>query len=241
MPGGASRSGVAEARAGRELRQLQSRLLARYDGRDWWPARSRLEVMAGAILVQRSTWPLAAAAVARLRHARLLQVERLRRVTGARLVRLLQPCGPPQRKARSLQALASFVGEQGGLARLAGQPTDELRQALLGVHGIGPETADVILLYAFRRPLFVADGYALRLLQRSGWLSRAALRPRYAEVREAATRMLDQDAEACAALHAAIVEHGKETCRPRPRCVRCFLARHCATGREATGSRRPGR
>lgn len=224
-----------------ELRGLSAALAQRYDSAGWWPARTRFEMMVGAILTQRTRWERAAAAARRLRRAGLLSPARLQQESAARLAALLRPCGDHRTKARRLRALAVFVTEHGGLPSLARRPTPTLRDALLEVPGIGPETADAILLYAFRRAVFVVDAYALRLFGRYGWLSRARLPPRYAPVHCAVNRVFGDDHRALAALHAVLVEHGKALCRARPRCADCFLGDRCRTGRRLSRRKLPGR
>ena len=232
---------MTETGAGRELSRLYAALAGRYDHTGWWPARTRFEMMVGAILTQRTRWEHAAAAAGRLRRAGLLVAPRLQAEPAASVAALVRPCGDHRTKARRLRALACFIVRGGGLPRLASWPTPRLRAALQLVPGIGPETADAILLYAFRRPVFVADAYALRLLARAGWLDRAGLPARYAPVHRAVGDAFGDDPAALAALHALIVEHGKALCRARPRCGDCFLSAACATGRQITGRRRPGR
>lgn len=234
------RAGAADRALERELRRLLAALRRRYDHRGWWPARSRFEMMAGAILTQRARWDSAAAAVARLRRNRLLRHDRLMAAGPERVAALVRGCGDHRTKARRLRALCLLLERNGGPAGLAAMPTTGLRQLLLSVEGIGPETADVILLYAFRRPAFVADAYALRFLERMGLLRRARLRARYDAVHCFVTQFFG--ARALADLHAVIVEHGKALCGPRPRCGDCFLARNCDCGRGLTpGSRRAAR
>jgi endonuclease-3 related protein len=214
----------------------------RYDHGAWWPARTRVEMMAGAILTQRTRWESAAAAARRLRREHLLRHDRLAAAPTARVAALIRPCGDHRTKARRLAALARFLRRHGGPAALASRRTPVLREALLSVPGVGPETADVILLYAYRRPVFVADAYAIRFLGRVGFLRRARLAPRYATVHARVTQLLAGSATELADLHAVVVEHGKALCGPKPQCGRCFLAPACDHGRRFTGrSRRTGR
>jgi endonuclease-3 related protein len=199
-------------------------------------------MMAGAILTQRARWESAAAAARRLGSKRLLRHDRLAAARTGHIAALIRPCGDHRAKARRLVTLARFLHRHGGPAALAGWQTPVLREALLSVHGIGPETADVILLYAYRRPVFVADAYALKLLGRVGFLRRTRLAPRYAPVHARVTQLLAGSATELADLHAVIVEHGKELCGSKPRCERCFLAPVCDYGRRITErSRRTGR
>lgn len=224
-----SRPGASAAEPAllRELRCLLAAMRRRYDHGAWWPARTRFEMMAGAILTQRTRWESAASAARRLGRAGLLRADRLAAAGTARVSAIVRPCGNHRAKGRRLVALARFLVREGGPGVLAAWPTPQLRRSLMSVHGIGPETADAILLYAYRRPVFVADAYALRFLSRVGALRRAGLAPRYAPVHERITQLLDGRAQDLADLHAVIVEHGKERCGARPRCADCFLARSC--------------
>lgn len=230
-----------------DLEWLLATLLAHYGPQQWWPARTRLEVMAGAILTQRTQWPVAAAATSRLRRARWLSWPRFTEAGQATLASLIQPCGGHHSKARRLAALGRYLRRAGGPAALARLDTIALRHELLAVHGVGPETADAILLYAYARPVFVADAYAIRLLSRFGWLTRHRVRARYASVHERVTASMSGRVDELGEFHALIVAHGKAHCRARPRCAGCPVAQRCATGiaaagaGKATGSRTRGR
>lgn len=214
----------------------------RYDHGAWWPARTRFEMMAGAILTQRTRWESAAAAARRLGRNRLLRHDRLAAVRTDRIASLIRPCGDHRTKARRVAALARWLRRRGGPGALVSTPTPALRSSLLAVHGIGAETADVILLYAYRRPVFVADAYALRFLARVGFLRRARLGARYEPVHRRITQLFAGRTQDLADLHAVIVEHGKEVCGARPRCGDCFLAQACDYGRRfRAGSRVTGR
>lgn len=225
-----------ELEAARELRRLLGVLRSHYDSRSWWPARTRFEMMAGAVLTQRTRWESAAAAARRLRRSKFLNAANMCRLEPAAIAACIRPCGNHDTKAARLLALARFVERHGGPAALARWPTGPLRQGLMTVPGIGPETADAILLYAFDRPVFVADAYALRWMTRIGWLRRAGIAARYEAVHRCVTAIFEKRDE-LAALHAVIVEHGKALCRAKPRCEACFLAQDCDAGDRLTGSR----
>lgn len=235
---GLPRAAAADAALARELRRLLAAMRRRYDHGAWWPARTRFEMMAGAILTQRTRWEAAAAAARRLARSRLLRHDRLAAARPGRVAQLIRPCGDHRSKARRLLTLARFLVRHGGPAALDSWETTVLRQALLSLHGVGPETADAILLYAYRRPVFVADAYAMRFLGRVGFLRRARLPARYGAVHGRALRLLEGRTQELADLHAVIVEHGKALCGSRPRCASCFLVRDCDYGRRFTpGSR----
>jgi len=134
----------------------------------WWPAHSRFEVIVGAYLTQNTAWTNVEKALANLRAARLLSVRAIRRTSQAQLERLIRPAGYFRQKAKRLKLFVAFLDDryQGSLARLFARPTEQLREELLNLHGIGPETADSILLYAGNHPVFVVDAYTRRILSR---------------------------------------------------------------------------
>jgi endonuclease-3 related protein len=146
-------------------------LLRAYGPQGWWPADGAWEMAVGAILTQRVAWRNAETAIQRLRQSGLLSAKCLDRAPVEAIAEAVRPALFYNAKAAKLKALAhAVVAEWGGdLFGLLAQPTDALRYALLGIHGIGSETADVILLYAAKRPAFIADRYALRLFERLGW------------------------------------------------------------------------
>jgi endonuclease-3 related protein len=213
-------------------------LLRRYGPQRWWPAESPFEVMAGAVLVQHAAWSGAERAVAALRKRRLLDPRRLLAVSPARLAALVRPAGSPGVKTRRLRALSAWL-----LAKAPGTPS---RDELLSVHGIGEETADAILLYAYGRPEFVADAYARRVLARHGLAPEGA---GYAAAKSVFERALPRDAGLFNEYHALLVAVGREHCRTEARCAGCplerFLGKEKAPGLPAGGlkldlSARPG-
>lgn len=209
---------------------IYHRLLAHYGPQHWWPTitGSRWEVMLGAVLVQRTTWRNADRALKNLLSALgpagLSDPAALLSAPDGRLVELLRPAGHFNRKPRTLKLLAQLVLDLGGADALSTSPESAtaLRVRLLGTWGIGPETADAILLYALGRTVFVADAYALRLGARWGVLAADAS---YAEVQGAFSENLPQDVGLFNEYHALIVEHGKQLCRPVPLCDLCPLNR----------------
>lgn len=214
------RHASAEARALRLYFETLDRALG---PQRWWPARTRLEVIVGAILTQNTSWTNVERAVANLRRAKLLSVSALTRVPPARLAACVRPSGYFRQKAAKLKAFLEFLrrGYAGSLARMFRAPTEELRTALLGVHGIGPETADSILLYAGERPVFVVDAYTRRILLRHALI---AEKEGYEEVRARFEQGLPADPRLFNQYHALLVQVGKRWCRPREaRCAACPL------------------
>ena len=189
----------------------------------WWPGRTRFEVIVGAILVQNTSWANAALAIGNLRRERLLTPAAMEGVAFLRLARLVRSSGYFRQKAKKLKAFVKFLREecQGSLTRMFRAPTDVLREQLLGVHGIGPETADAILLYAGEHPVFVVDAYARRMLEHHGLAEAGAC---YEELRQLFENALPRDPALYNEFHALIVHAGKNFCRARnARCDECAL------------------
>lgn len=197
-----------------------------YGPQHWWPGETVFEVMAGAVLTQNTNWRNASLAIANLAHEERLSPERLLRTDLAKLETLLKPSGYFRIKAQRLRNLCEWIIASGGLTQLSGQPTPALRQSLLQISGVGPETADAILLYAFERAVFVVDAYTFRLFKRLGLLDDNRLS--YEALRALLEGELGEDVPLFNEYHALIVIHCKETCRPKPRCDECALAAQCA-------------
>ena len=155
----------------------------------WWPAQSRFEVIVGAYLTQNTAWTNVELALKELRRARALHVAGIRRTSIADLEKMIRSAGYFRQKARSLKNFVEFLDASygGSLTRMFAQPTEKLREELLSLRGVGPETADSILLYAGNHPLFVVDTYTRRLLDRHGILPAKA---KYDEVRQLFERAL---------------------------------------------------
>ncbi|MBM3317225.1 MAG: endonuclease III domain-containing protein [Candidatus Eisenbacteria bacterium] len=198
-------------------------LHARHGRLGWWPGRTRLEIVAGAILTQNTAWANAAKAVGNLRSAGWLRLPGLRAAGEDRIAAAVRPSGYYRQKARKLKAFVALLDRDfgGSLRRMALTPTGELRQALLATWGIGPETADSILLYAFGRPVFVVDAYTLRVASRHGWVPEGT---GYDALQAYFAARLPADAALLNDYHAQMVWVGKHHCRPRPRCAGCPLA-----------------
>lgn len=161
---------------------------------DWWPAQSRFEVIVGAYFTQNTAWTNVEKAMASLRSARVLSLKGIRETALAELEELIRPSGYFRQKARRLKTFVDFLDRQysGSLARLFSRPTAELREQLLGLNGVGPETADSILLYAGNHPVFVVDAYTRLILARHEVLGEEAS---YEEIRELFERSLAHLAE----------------------------------------------
>lgn len=155
-----------------QIRAFYRTLFRTWGRQHWWPARTRFEVMVGAFLTQNTAWINVERALHRLRRAGVLSVEGIRRTPLRDLERLVRSSGYFRQKARRLKGLVAFLDERygGSLGRMFARPTGELREELLELEGVGPETADSILLYAGHHPVFVVDAYTRRILDRHGIL-----------------------------------------------------------------------
>jgi len=197
-------------------------LLERFGRQRWWPGRTRYEIAVGAVLTQHTAWVNAARAIAALRAHRLLTPARVAGLDVLELARVIRPAGTYRLKARRLQALTRWLLERlgGRWDRMRTMPLDPLRRSLLEIPGLGPETADAILLYAAGRPVFVADAYARRVLARHRLVASTA---GYEDVRHWLEAHLPSDPALFNEFHALLVAVGKTHCRAVPRCEACPL------------------
>ncbi len=204
------------------LSGIYRRLFERFGPQHWWPGETPFEVVVGAILTQNTNWANVEKAIRNLKEAGVLSPQGLRRIPEGRLAALIRPSGYFRVKAGRLKAFITFLHEicGGRLERLASIETGELRRRLLDVRGIGPETADSILLYGLDRPVFVVDAYTRRILYRHGIVPAEA---DYHEVQGIFQRALPGDLRLFNEYHALIVRLGKTYCRPRPDCGGCPL------------------
>jgi endonuclease III related protein len=205
-------------------------LLAHFGRQRWWPGDTPFEIMVGAVLTQNTSWSNVERAIARLKEHDRLSVAAVLELPAPELAELIRPAGYFNVKARRLQALCQFLAD----ADVADAPEmlarqddlDTLRTRLLGVHGVGEETADSILLYALELPSFVVDAYTRRIFSRLGMLTGAE---RYGEIRAAFQNGLPANTRLYNEYHALIVQLGKSACRPKPRCDACPLRLLCPT------------
>jgi endonuclease III related protein len=234
-----------------EITQYYTALFRHYGPQNWWPARSRFEVIVGAYLTQNTNWSNVEKAISNLRGARLLTVNAMRQAKLAKLEMLVRPSGYFRQKARKLKTFIAFLDQQysGSLTRMFSQPTEKLRAELLALNGVGPETADSILLYAGNHPVFVVDAYTRRVLQRHNIISAKA---GYEEIRSLVEHALSSASPASLQaqkpgadprhrsspmsralrselaqhyneLHALIVRVGNHYCRKTAKCNGCPL------------------
>jgi endonuclease-3 related protein len=213
------------------LDEYYNSLFTAFGPQHWWPGDTQFEVVVGAILTQNTSWTNVELAITNLKREGLLSPRALGRVPLRRLERLIRSSGYFRQKARKLKAFCEFLRTEygGSLRRMFQTPTIMLREKLLGVFGIGPETADSILLYAGEHAVFVVDAYAKRILTRHGWADEGM---KYDSVRWIFERQLPPDSKQFNEFHALIVAAGKRFCRPQePLCGQCPLGRYLEEGR----------
>jgi endonuclease-3 related protein len=204
------------------LHDVYRRLLTAFGPQHWWPGESPFEVMVGAILVQNTAWKNVERALQNLRDANLLAPGPLHDLPQAELEELLRPAGYYRIKSARLRHLLDFLLQRydGSLEAMFATDLATLRQELLSIHGVGPETADSILLYAAGRPTFVVDTYTKRVLARHGWIDFDA---DYNAVKDYFESQLEDDVALYNEFHALLVRVGHLHCRPTPRCAGCPL------------------
>lgn len=206
-------------------------LFTAFGPQQWWPAKTPFEVIVGAILTQNTAWTNVEKAIANLRAAGLVSPAGIEKTPLKRLEALVRSSGYYRQKARKLKAFCKFLRTEyrGSLARMFRTPTAPLREKLLSVFGIGPETADSILLYAGGHGVFVVDAYTKRLLVRHGW---AGEKTKYDEMRWMFERQFPGNAKRFNEFHALIVTTGKQFCRTQEAlCGQCPLGRYLEEGR----------
>ena len=226
-----NRKSKALARAGEPpLDAYYNSLLTAFGPQHWWPGKTPFEVIVGAILTQNTSWANVEPAIENLRKARLLTPRAIEKTSPQKIETLIRSSGYFRQKARKLKAFCAFLRYEygGSLKRMFAVPTAELRGKVLGVFGIGPETADSILLYAGGHPVFVVDAYTKRILARHGWTKEDA---KYDYVRWIFERRFPGDAARFNEFHALLVQTGKRYCRPKePACAECPLGRYLTAG-----------
>lgn len=205
------------------LTEVYRRLFEAFGPQHWWPGETPFEVIVGAILTQNTNWQNVERAIRNLRDADLLDPHALYEVSVEELEGLIQPAGYFRVKTRRLRSLLEFLIEQydGSLDAMFQTSLSELREQLLAVHGIGPETADSILLYAGALPSFVVDTYTHRILSRHGWID---FDTDYHQIQDYIQGELPQEVPLYNEYHALLVRLGKDFCRKtKPKCAECPL------------------
>lgn len=207
------------------------KLLGHYGPRQWWPADSPFEVAVGAILTQNTNWSNVEKAIANLKQAEALDCRTMSALPRPELERLIRPSGFFRQKAERLQLFSRYLATHYNckIEQLLQKPLEPLRRELLEQKGIGPETADSILLYAGGRPSFVIDAYTNRLFSRLGRLHGGES---YDQIRQLFMSTLPTDVQLYNDYHALIVIHAKTCCRKKPLCEACPLNSNCSCQQE---------
>ncbi len=215
--------GSKAAKTAEALTDIYNRLFDHYGPQHWWPGETPFEVIIGAILTQSTAWANVEKAIANLKASGLLDPISLDEIATAKLATLIRPSGYYNAKAVKLKACVERLNREhdGSLDNLFALDTGELRKELLSIHGIGPETADSILLYAAHRPVFVIDAYTKRIIGRLGL---APSSDSYEAFQQLFMENLPHDEGMFNEYHALLVRHGKDVCRKTPRCEGCCLA-----------------
>ena len=216
--------------------KIYKRLLEEFGPQAWWPAQTKFEVIVGAILTQNTNWGNVERAIKNLKAKNILTPQSLKTITLKKLAQHIRPAGYFNVKAKRLKNFMRFFFAEynGDLKKMAREETDELRKKLLSVNGIGPETADSILLYALDKPIFVIDAYTKRIFYRHGFVDHKA---DYTTVQNIFSDALKVDPKLYNEYHALIVRLGKDFCKTRPHCEICplnslhyslkYKCRHC--------------
>lgn len=209
------------------LLDIFDRLLRQFGPLSWWPAETPFEVCVGAILTQNTAWSNVEKAISALKDAALLNAEAMHRVEAAHLAELIRPSGYFNVKSQRIKEFVAWLHDRydGSLERMFAGDWRQVRDELLQVRGIGPETCDSILLYAGHKPTFVVDAYTRRLFHRLGLLPPDA---GYEQIRLLFMGSLAGDPALFNEYHALIVEQCKRFCRTRPLCAGCPLAACCS-------------
>lgn len=205
-----------------ELLAIYHTLLSFLGEQGWWPADTPFEVMVGAVLTQNTSWRNVERAIDNLKSEGVLTSLALGEIEEGRLAALIRPAGYYNVKAKRLKSLIEFLdmGYGGDLVRMFSEPLLCLRQKILAVHGIGPETADSILLYAGEKPIFVIDAYTKRILSRHGMINDGAS---YGDIQNLFMQSLPPDVALYQEYHALLVRLAKTFCKTTPNCAECPL------------------
>jgi len=209
-----------------QLTEVYRLLLDRYGPQHWWPADAPFEVIVGAILTQSAAWGNVEKAIFNLKGAGALTPVSLRKLPLDELAELIYPSGYYNAKALKIKSFVEHLGDahQDSLEDLFSLDVPSLRRELLTIHGIGPETADSIVLYAARKPIFVIDAYTRRILPRLGL---SPPRNDYSAFQELFMENLSTEEKLFNEYHALLVRHGKEVCKKAPLCDQCCLRGIC--------------
>jgi len=205
----------------KRINRVYNKLYRSFGRQNWWPAKTRFEVIVGAMLTQNTSWSNVEKAIHNLRRDKLLTLRSLSKAQIKDIASAIKPSGYFNIKAKRLKNLLNYIKEEynGSLAKMASKDTLSLREKLLSVNGVGPETADSILLYAFNKPVFVVDAYTKRIFSR---LNIVPANATYEEIQKIFLNNLDKSAPLYNEYHALIVKLGKDYChKSKPNCNQC--------------------
>jgi endonuclease-3 related protein len=211
-----------------ELLKIYNKLESHFGPQHWWPADTPFEVIVGAILTQNTSWKNVERAIENLKNKGVLDIEGINRIPQKQLETLLVPSGFYKIKTKRLKHFIDFLFEKydGDLNKLLSLGPDPLREELLGINGIGKETADSIILYAGDKPSFVVDAYTRRVFERLGVLQKNM---EYDEIKDYFEKKIPKDAKIYNEFHALIVVLAKDICKKKPICGKCPLSKNYCT------------
>ncbi len=206
----------------KKLLEIYKRLYRAFGPQYWWPGESPFEIAVGAILTQNTNWGNVEKAIENLKREKVLSAKSIHEIRVDKLASLIKPAGYFNVKAKRLKTFIGFLMNEhhGSMKRMKNEKMQTLRAKLLKVNGVGPETADSILLYALEKPVFVIDAYTKRVLSRHGIMEHE--KP-YEEFQELFHSSLKRDVKLFNEYHALFVRLGKTYCRKKPRCEKCPL------------------
>ncbi|MDO8281680.1 MAG: endonuclease III domain-containing protein [Thermodesulfovibrionia bacterium] len=204
------------------LKKIYRTLYKSFGPQNWWPGDTPFEIAVGAILTQNTSWGNVEKAISNIKRQKALTAKKLHEMPHEELASLIKPSGYFNVKAKRLKGFLSYLSSNygGSMAKMQKRGLPMLRKELLEVNGIGPETADSILLYALEKPTFVIDAYTKRVLQRHGIVKEDAT---YHEMQELFHNNLPHDVSLYNEYHALFVMAGKHYCKPKPKCEGCPL------------------
>jgi endonuclease III related protein len=212
------------------LKEIYTRLMTGYGPQHWWPAESAFEMMVGAILTQSTAWTNVEKAIDNLKQAQALSPEVIRAMSFSELAEIIKLSGYYNVKSRKLKSLVYWLGEAfaDNIDNMAKCETSDLREQLLSVYGIGPETADSILLYAAEKPVFVIDTYTRRIVSRIGLMKEE---DNYNDYQKLFMTNIKADVTIYNEYHALLVQLAKDACNKKPLCHKCCLKDICSFAR----------
>ena len=207
--------------------QVFDRLYAAYGPQDWWPGDTPFEIMVGAVLTQNTSWTNVVKGIDNLKANQALHPKTILTTHHKRLASWLKPVGYFNVKAKRLKNYCDWYLKEGEIAALSKQETKLLRENLLSVNGVGPETADDILVYAFERPVFIIDAYTKRIFSRLGYIDGDEGYETLRSIFEKNLCKQNDTLQLFKEYHALIVNHAKYYCKTKPLCADCCLKSKC--------------